>query len=162
MCIDEGKITQLICPEQKCSANLSDIFLQSALTEDLFERLEDGNFCQVTIFINLATCLHGQKILAIQYYSNVYFYFHFRYIELKDKANLDAVPGVVFCPRPQCASRIFSDVDSNLVQCDSCGFPFCKLCNQTWHGPGLCPTIEKVQIINFFQLCEIFFLSHFS
>ena len=46
MCIDEGKITQLICPEQKCSANLSDIFLQSALTEDLFERLEDGNFHQ--------------------------------------------------------------------------------------------------------------------
>ena len=69
-----------------------------------------------------------------------------RYIELKDKANLDAVPGVVFCPRPQCVARIFSDVDSNLVQCDSCGFPFCKLCNQTWHGPGPCPTIEKVQI----------------
>ena len=55
MCIDEGKITQLICPEQKCSANLSDIFLQSALTEDLFERLEDENFHEVIIFINLAT-----------------------------------------------------------------------------------------------------------
>ena len=149
MCIDEGKITQLICPEQKCSANLSDIFLQSALTEDLFERLEDENFHEVIIFINLAT---WKNIQYNNNYSNVYFYFHFRYVELKDKANLDAVPGVVFCPRPQCASRIFSDVDSNLVQCDSCGFPFCKLCNQTWHGPGPCPTIEKVQIVNFFRL----------
>ena len=126
MCIDEGKITQLICPEQKCSANLTDIFLQSALTEDLFERSSD---------------IQPMNVHDI---SANYLY---RYVELKDKANLDAVPGVVFCPRPQCASRIFSDVDSNLVQCDSCGFPFCKLCNQTWHGPGPCPTIEKVQIV---------------
>ncbi len=105
------------------------------------------------IFTNFAACLHGRKFLAKLIPPTIFVMqgltksFHFRYIELKDKANLDAVPGVVFCPRPQCASRIFADVDSNLVQCDSCGFPFCKLCNQTWHGPGPCPTIEKVQNI---------------
>ena len=38
MCIEEGKITQLICPEQGCSADLTDVFLKSALAEDLFER----------------------------------------------------------------------------------------------------------------------------
>ena len=51
---------------------------------------------------------------------------------------------MVFCPRLKCGTRVISEQDSNLAQCTQCGFPFCKLCKQTWHGPGTCPAIEKV------------------
>lgn len=63
---------------------------------------------------------------------------------MREKVELDAIPGMVFCPR--CKSRTLSDPKSNVVMCDNiqCGFPFCKTCQQTWHGPGPCAVLDKV------------------
>lgn len=69
-----------------------------------------------------------------------------RYVHLRNEVQLDSVPGMVFCPRTSCGSRVISEPDSNLAMCPKCAFPFCKLCRQTWHGPGICPALEKVNI----------------
>ena len=69
-----------------------------------------------------------------------------RYVHLRNEVQLDSVPGMVFCPRTSCGSRVISELDSNLAMCPQCTFPFCKLCRQTWHGPGICPALEKVGI----------------
>ena len=63
---------------------------------------------------------------------------------MREKIELDSIPGMVFCPR--CKNRTLSDPSSNAVMCDNteCGFPFCKICQQTWHGPGPCPALDKV------------------
>ena len=58
---------------------------------------------------------------------------------------LDSIPGMVFCPRTTCGSRIISEPDSDLAVCQTCGFPFCKQCRQTWHGIESCPVFEKVR-----------------
>ncbi len=69
----------------------------------------------------------------------------FRYVMMRDKIELDSIPGMVFCPR--CKSRTLSDPSSKVAVCDNldCGFPFCKVCQLTWHGPGKCPALDKVR-----------------
>ena len=71
-----------------------------------------------------------------------------RYVHLHNEVQLDSIPGMVFCPRTSCGSRVLSEPDSDLAMCPQCAFPFCKLCRQTWHGPGICPALEKVGIPN--------------
>ena len=58
---------------------------------------------------------------------------------------LNLIPGMVYCPRTVCNSYIISDPDSDLAVCDTCGFPFCKLCRQTWHGLGRCTVFDKIK-----------------
>ena len=58
MCIDEGKIAQLICPERNCSAELTDVFLKSALDEDLFERY-------LSLSLSLSLCLLSPSLTYI-------------------------------------------------------------------------------------------------
>ena len=70
--------------------------------------------------------------------------FYCRYDHLRNEVQLDSVPGMVFCPRTLCGSRVASEPDSDLAVCAECGFPFCKLCKQTWHGAGPCPALVKV------------------
>jgi E3 ubiquitin-protein ligase RNF14 len=65
-----------------------------------------------------------------------------RYLRLQEEVELDSIPGMVFCPRPMCRSRVVSEPDSDLAMCTECGFPFCKICKQTWHGPGVCPSLS--------------------
>ena len=66
-----------------------------------------------------------------------------RYLALREKVELDSIPGMVFCPC--CQLRTLSDPASPVVMCDSCHFPFCRTCRQTWHGPGACPSMGKVK-----------------
>lgn len=51
---------------------------------------------------------------------------------------------MVYCPLPTCGARTISEQDSNLAVCQECKFPFCKLCQQTWHGVEPCLLLEKV------------------
>ena len=72
------------------------------------------------------------------------FFLLLRYVKFRDEVELDSIPGMVFCPR--CKSRILSEPDSQVVVCDNeqCRFPFCRICQQTWHGLGPCPALDKV------------------
>ena len=67
-----------------------------------------------------------------------------RYTHLCSEAQLDSIPGMVYCPRPGCGARVVSEPDTSLAVCPQCGFPFCKLCQLTYHGPGPCPAFLKV------------------
>jgi E3 ubiquitin-protein ligase RNF14 len=70
---------------------------------------------------------------------------HFeRYERLLAEYICDVTPGVVYCPRPGCRSRVFSDPDDSLAICDCCRYPFCKNCNKLWHGGEACKTNDEV------------------
>ena len=69
----------------------------------------------------------------------------YRFLSLRQQVELDSIPGMVFCPRTTCGFRIISEPDSDLAVCQTCGFPFCKQCRQTWHGIESCPVFEKVR-----------------
>ena len=128
MCIGEGQVGHLQCPYQSCTNPLSDTLLQDILPKELFERSEFFSFK-----LTLTAILDSSHNFC-------------RYVHLRDEVQLDSVPGMVFCPRTSCGSRVISEPDSNLAVCPQCAFPFCKLCRQTWHGPGICPALEKVGI----------------
>ena len=61
-----------------------------------------------------------------------------RYEHLLQEFVLENTPGVVYCPRPGCQSRVFSEPDDSLAVCDTCRYPFCKDCNHLWHAPQPC------------------------
>lgn len=83
-----------------------------------------------TVCTNIMTTLH---------------YLFLRYERLLDEYNLDVIPGMVFCPRPKCNTRIASDPQDQLAMCSSCQYPFCKLCRQLWHGDTtVCPATVQV------------------
>ena len=70
-----------------------------------------------------------------------------RYERLLAEYICDVTPGVVYCPRPGCRSRVFSDPDDSLAICDCCRYPFCKNCNKLWHGGEACKTNDEVRFM---------------
>ena len=69
----------------------------------------------------------------------------FRYLKFRDQIQFESLPGLVYCSRAACNAMVTSDPASQLAVCDSCGFPFCKECRQTWHGVERCTVFDKVR-----------------
>ena len=69
----------------------------------------------------------------------------FRYLKFREQIQFESLPGLVYCPRAACNAMVTSDPASQLAVCDSCGFPFCKECRQTWHGVERCSVFDKVR-----------------
>ena len=70
---------------------------------------------------------------------------YIRYEKLLEEHSWDAIPGMVFCPRPKCNSRVVSNPQEKLAICAACQYPFCKTCRQLWHGDtAVCPATVPV------------------
>jgi len=68
-----------------------------------------------------------------------------RYEKLLEEHGWDTIPGMVFCPRPKCNSRVVSNPQEKLAVCAACQYPFCKTCRQLWHGDtAVCPANAPV------------------
>ena len=104
-----------------------------------------------------AVCVHIELLLLVDMKFNSHepfghqfqssrrrssYFCSYRFVALRETVELDSLPGMVFCPR--CKQRTVSDPDSKVAMCNTCQFPFCKTCRQTWHGPGKCPVLKNV------------------
>ena len=66
-----------------------------------------------------------------------------RYDKLLLKRTLDCMADVTFCPRKSCESPVLKEEDMDMGRCAKCGFVFCILCNNTYHGRVGCPISSK-------------------
>lgn len=63
------------------------------------------------------------------------------YIQLKHENNILKDPARFFCPRPNCGTMCYSKrFGPHPTRCSTCGFKFCRLCQNAWPGRGhSCP-----------------------
>jgi len=69
-----------------------------------------------------------------------------RYDELLLKRTLECMPDITNCPRKTCQATVLKDNDLDLGRCAKCGFVFCILCNNTYHGRAKCPLSSSEMI----------------
>lgn len=66
-----------------------------------------------------------------------------RYDKLLLQKTLDCMSDIIFCPRKSCESPVVKEEDMEMGRCAACGFVFCILCNNTYHGRAGCPITSK-------------------
>ena len=75
-----------------------------------------------------------------------------RYDKLLLQKTLDCMSDIIFCPRKSCQAPVLKEEDMDMGRCATCGFVFCVLCNNTYHGRAKCSLISK----NFAKMREIY------
>jgi E3 ubiquitin-protein ligase RNF14 len=139
ICTDR-KDGQYFCERCRECDDGSGLFCKDCVTEYCQTLLSEGRVtqlsCPATSCKRLLPDDLVKSLLSTQLYD--------KYIKMRDEVHLDLIPGMVYCPRSTCRSRIASEPQSDLAICSICQFPFCKLCRQTWHGIEPCHILSQI------------------
>ncbi|GAO48674.1 hypothetical protein G7K_2844-t1 [Saitoella complicata NRRL Y-17804] len=120
VCIEEGMVSQVRCVD--CLSSIKKGCAPSTTAKSEWEYLQDYSVPPS----ELVGVLSPEKIQ--------------RYKDMAKKHHFDADPTTIYCPRPSCNTPLPPSKDSEgmidkLGVCPSCGYTFCTLCRETYHGP---------------------------
>lgn len=135
MCITEGTVGNVHCPDLECSAAR----VKAVAAAEAAEAAADENAGDEVAHhsrMNLPGDIDLEELKEIVGPDQAQ-----RFVTLKRKQILEADPSAIACPRLPCQAPVLrnpNEAYAKLRECQECGFNFCAFCRRTYHGPTDC------------------------